>query len=81
MLVTVQLFARARELTGQETVTVDLPHPSRVRDLQQQLGIEYPVLVPLLPHLLIAINHAYAAPDDPVPAEVPIACFPPVSGG
>ncbi len=81
MKVVVQLFARARELAGSQTVTVDLPEGSSVADLKQSMGEKSPDLRPLLPQLLVAIGTDYATDDAQIREGTDVACFPPVSGG
>lgn len=80
-LVTVRLFARARDLVGSAEVTVSLPHEARVSDLRVALQTAYPALQPLASRLLIAVNSDYAADQQIIPAAAEVACFPPVSGG
>ena len=63
MRVTVRLFAVARQLAGRESLEVELPEGSTVGQLRGQLGRECPDLVPVLPHVLFAINADYAADD------------------
>jgi MoaE-MoaD fusion protein len=41
----------------------------------------YPGVEPLIGHVLVSINHAYAFDQDPVPQGAEVALFPPVSGG
>ena len=81
MNVSIRLFARARDLAGEELVEIDLPPKATVGELRQRLGERYPALRPLLAHLFIAINEEYAHDSDPVPPQARMACFPPVSGG
>lgn len=81
MNVSVQLFARARDLAGSERVMLDLPDGARVADLRAALAADHPGLRPLVPNLHVAVNQEYATDDSPVPADAEVACFPPVSGG
>ena len=81
MKVVVQLFARARELVGSQSVTVNLPIGSSVANLKQALGEDFPDLRPMLPQLLVAIGTDYATDDAQIPEGAEVACFPPVSGG
>ncbi|WP_437187634.1 MoaD/ThiS family protein [Planctomicrobium sp. SH668] len=77
----VMLFARARDLCGTSTVTVELADGATVEVLLNTLGEQYPVLRPLLPTLMVAVNENYASPDQVLDPSSSIACFPPVSGG
>lgn len=81
MNVRVQMFAVARQLSGQEVVELELAPGAAVRDLRAALAAEVPALGPLMPHLMFAINAEYAGDDAIIPASSDIACIPPVSGG
>lgn len=81
MIIEVQLFARARDLVGQATVTVELPSPATVADLRTELAEKHPELQPLLPQLFIAINEDFVSDADALKESDRVACFPPVSGG
>ena len=81
MTVQVLLFARARELAGRETVTVDLRDGASVAELRHALAEAAPALGPLLRTLYVAVNSEYAADADAIPPGAEVACFPPVSGG
>jgi molybdopterin converting factor small subunit len=81
MNVSVQMFAAARQLCGCPVVEVELPPGATVAELREALAARYPNLRPLLPHLKFAIEREYAPDHQVVPADVEIACIPPVSGG
>lgn len=81
MNITVQVFARAKELVGESQVEVALPESACVRDLREALGEQYPALRPLVGSLLVAIGNEYAADTTMIEPTSKIACFPPVSGG
>ena len=81
MKATVQLFASARELAGQEQLELELPPAATVAQLRTALLAACPALAPLLPHTLFAINTNYATDETPIPNNAEIACIPPVSGG
>ncbi len=82
MPVSVLYFAAARERAGvaQEQLT-QLPPPGTVRALLQLLGERHPQLLPLFPHLRVAVNQAFAQVDDVVPDGAEVALIPPVAGG
>lgn len=81
MDVTVQLFARARDLAGASVVQVPVGADATVAELRRQLAIVAPALQPIAARLHIAVNSQYASPDTRLPAGAEVACFPPVSGG
>ncbi|MBI3865287.1 MAG: MoaD/ThiS family protein [Planctomycetia bacterium] len=81
MKITVQLFARARDLAGAEHVELDVPAPGRVADLKRSLASRFPQVSPLVPSLLVAVGTDYANDQTQLSPDVAVACFPPVSGG
>jgi sulfur-carrier protein len=81
MKLSVKLFARARDLAGTGTVSLELPDDCRVADMKQTLAACCPDLKPLLPNLLIAVGNEYANDDMSLNSTSEVACFPPVSGG
>lgn len=81
MNVSVQLFARARDLAGAETVCVDVADNATVGDVRAALVRTYPALEPIAGSLLVAVNADYATDTQPVQPGQVVACFPPVSGG
>ncbi|HEX4148496.1 MAG TPA: MoaD/ThiS family protein [Pirellulales bacterium] len=81
MIVRCRLFAAARDQAGNEVVELELPDSSTIGDLRARLAAQYPGLAPLVPHLMFAIDSAYAADDTAIPRRAEIAGIPPVSGG
>ncbi|HEY8503008.1 MAG TPA: MoaD/ThiS family protein [Gemmataceae bacterium] len=81
MTVTVRLFARARDLAGAESVSLDLPGPATVADLRRGLARSHPALGEFLPRCAVSVNGEFAADADAVPAGAEVAVLPPVSGG
>ena len=55
MMVSVQLFARARDLAGTATVRVELGDQATVAELKRRLGESHPALAPLLERSAIAV--------------------------
>jgi molybdopterin synthase sulfur carrier subunit len=81
MKVTVQLFARARDLAGADRVELDVPAAASVADLKQSLAARYPQVSPLVSKLLVAVGTNYADDRTILKPNAEVACFPPVSGG
>ncbi len=81
MKIQVRLFAAARQLAGQEVVTLECPEPATVADLRSQLAAQLPDLDPLLKHIRFAVNAQYARDDTALSQDDEVACIPPVSGG
>ena len=80
-MLTVKLFAKARDLVGSSTVQLAWSDGQVVAHLKQVLSEQYPALVPLIPRLLVAVNNDYAADSTAISQADEVACFPPVSGG
>jgi molybdopterin converting factor small subunit len=80
-MVTVRLFAAARDRAGSNSVSVRLPVRATIRELRAALGEASPALRPLMSHLLFAIGTEYVTDDAAVPDAGEIVAFPPVSGG
>jgi molybdopterin converting factor small subunit len=79
--VAVRLFARARDLAGSGRVELLVGPEPTVGTVRSALLMQCPQLAPLGPHLLAAVNSAYAEDCDRLPAGAEVAFFPPVSGG
>ena len=81
MKVTVQLFARARDLVGMGHVELDVPASARVADLKESLAAQFPQVSPLVSSLLVAVGTEYATDRTIIEPDAELSCFPPVSGG
>ncbi len=77
----VRLFATLKDLAGQDHIQVSVDQPATVQDLVLAIGRAYPALAEALPSALIAINMAFAGPENALQAGDEVAIFPPVSGG
>ena len=81
MKISLQLFARARDLAGTSPITLELPDDATVDSLRHVLLTDYPQLEALRESLLWAVNHDYVTGQHPISPQDSVACFPPVSGG
>ena len=81
MIFTVHLFARARDLAGAESITVELPPGGAVRDLKARLATERPALAGILERSALAVDNEFAEDSLMLRAGAEIALLPPVSGG
>jgi len=81
MTLTVQLFARARELAKADDISIELPPGATVRDLRLEMNGRYPELGRLLAVSAIAVNHEFASESQALFADDEVALIPPVSGG
>ena len=81
MIVTIFLFARARELAAADRVAIELPRGATVATLRAALAASYPVLAALLATSAIAVNHEFADAEQLIADSDEVAIIPPVSGG
>jgi molybdopterin converting factor subunit 1 len=81
MLVSVRLFARARDLAGADAVRVELPDGATVADLRRRLAADYPALAGLLERSALAVDNDFADDSHVLPTNAEVALLPPVSGG
>jgi molybdopterin converting factor subunit 1 len=80
-LITVHLFARARDLAGAPQLTLDLPRRATVATLRRRLLEQVPALSGLLERSAVAVEGEFAADSLELPAGAEVALLPPVSGG
>lgn len=81
MRVTIRLFARLREIVGQDVVVLELDEPAAARDAWAQLAERHPALAPFAGAMSTAVNAEYAKLDSPLSDGDEVAFLPPVSGG
>lgn len=82
MKVQVRLFAAARQLTGADSVDIDVTDSSpTVEQLRSSMMERYPQLSTLLRHAMFAVNAEYVPANSRIPPGAEVACIPPVSGG
>lgn len=81
MILTVRLFARARDLAGCDLLKVEVSAGATVADLRNAISAQVPALGPLLAVSAIAVNHDFATESQPLVESDEVAIIPPVSGG
>jgi len=81
MRVTVQLFARLKELAGRTDVACEVPAGATIHDVWQAVAGRYPALAPYASSVSCAKNEDFARMSSPVGEGDAIAFLPPVSGG
>jgi molybdopterin converting factor subunit 1 len=81
MRVTVQLYARLRELAGRADCDVDVPSGATIGVVWQALIDRHPALAPFGTAVSCARNDDFARQTTPVEEGDVIAFLPPVSGG
>ena len=81
MNISVQLFAVAKDLTGCESLTLEVPDGVTVAHLREHLLTRFPALEPVAASLQFAVDQEYANGTTPLFAGQEVAIIPPVSGG
>lgn len=81
MMIQVKLFAAARQVVDQESITVKLADGGTVGDLRESLAAQFPQLNGLLPHSMIAVGTDYCDNDQVLESGADVSLIPPVSGG
>jgi molybdopterin converting factor subunit 1 len=81
MRITVQLFARAKDLAGTDRLELELSAGASVNELRQQLAKQWPALANLLARCAIAVNEEFTDDRGSLRESDAIAILPPVSGG
>lgn len=79
--VRVLAFAGARDVLGAPELSLPLETPCTAEALLQQICASFPALVPFRRSIRIAVNGAYARPEDEVRSGDEVALIPPVAGG
>jgi molybdopterin converting factor subunit 1 len=81
MRVSVQLFARLRELAGRDTLECDVPAGATMADVWRAVAAAHPALAPFGASVSCARNEDFARMRTPVGEGDTVAFLPPVSGG
>jgi molybdopterin converting factor subunit 1 len=81
MRVSVQLFARLRELAGRPALDCEVPAGATIADVWQAAVAAHPALAPFGASVSCARNEDFARMRTPVSDGDAIAFLPPVSGG
>ena len=80
--VSIQLFARLREMHGSATATVPLPEGSTVAELRKAIDLLWRgELRSLAQKSAVAVNGEYASDELVIGSNDEVALIPPVSGG
>jgi len=81
MRVRVKFFALAKELSGRESVELELPAGAVLGQLRPLLAAEIGAIAPLVGSMSFAVDAEYSGDDLPLSEGVSVACILPVSGG
>jgi molybdopterin converting factor subunit 1 len=80
-MITVQLFASLKDISGQSSVDLPVSTQVTVEELFSELLRMFPELGRYRNVMLTAVNEEYATWETPVGPGDAVAFFPPVSGG
>jgi molybdopterin converting factor small subunit len=81
MMVTVLLFARARELAGADRILLAVPEEAVVADVRRELARMYPTMAGLVDHSALALHDDLVDDACLIFPHAELALLPPVSGG
>lgn len=81
MIVTIRLFAVARQRAGSPEIAVTLDEPATVGVLKRAVAEQYPSLAPLMAGMMVAVSNEYVRDDHTILEGQEVALIPPVSGG
>lgn len=76
-----RLFAMYREIAGRSEMTLSVAENGTLEDLLHGLLKRFPRLAGHRETMLLAVNHEFADPSDPLREGDEVAIMPPVSGG
>ncbi len=76
-----KFFAYARELVGRKEITFEIESDATVKNLMEQILMEYPSLREIHDHIIIAVNKNTCKSDRRLKDGDEVAILPPVSGG
>lgn len=79
--ITALLFGQAREITGAQSIDIELDQPASVESAFNALKSRYPKLAEMERSLLFAVNEEYASKSQALSEGDQMAILPPVSGG
>lgn len=81
MSVTVAFFAAARDITGCDSVALEMNDEATLNNVMQELASRYPELLTLMEKSTWSLDHQYVASDQELHDGAEIGLIPPVSGG
>lgn len=81
MNVKLLLFAAAKEIIGENQLTLQLPPSADVGTLKRTLVTEHPSLSDLVLRSAFSVDQKYANNDTVINPQSEVAMIPPVSGG
>ena len=79
--INVLFFASLKDRVGVKQVEINITEHTRVADLREQLGKQFPNASLVLQTCPAAVNRSFAFDQDTIPFGAEVAFFPRVSGG
>ncbi len=81
MKVRILLFARAKDLAGVASLSLELPEGATVAVLRAALAAMVPRLGEFLPRCAVSVGGEFASDETALLVDAEVALLPPVSGG
>jgi molybdopterin synthase catalytic subunit len=81
MQIKVRLFAAIAEAAGERALAIELPEGATAADARDAVAAQFPVAALACARVALAVNAAYASPEQPLREGDEVALIPPVSGG
>lgn len=81
MKVHIVLFARIKEIVGEDRLELSFDDVATVASLKSELLQRYPDVSEMLPHCTVSVNHEYSSDDEVLTDGCEVGLIPPVSGG
>src|SRR4051812_11033524 len=81
MQIKVLFFGQLKDVCGRAEDTLELPAGATVRSVFEHFAAQFPKLSAMAKSIVMARNHEFASPSDPLSEGDEIALLPPVSGG
>jgi molybdopterin synthase catalytic subunit len=81
MLIKVLFFGLLKDICGQTEAGLELPEDSTLRSVFDYYAGRFPALAGMASSIVLARNHEFGQPSDPIQEGDEVALLPPVSGG
>ncbi len=81
MKIKIELFAICRDLSGSDSIEIDINEITTTADILNEVVKKYPVLAEIAPRSAVAVGDTYKKGRILLKEGVSICIIPPVSGG